>query len=245
MTMSRARKQHHGFFHFSWKKRIHFLLFLSLVSACVLFLNQFKNPTYFPIKNVKVYGGAHLNHEAMQHFLKPYVDRGFFNVNVEAIKDRLMQVAWVSDVSVQRVWPDQVNITVLEKNPIARWNHMSLLSEQGELFIPEEGIASLNLPDLIGPEGEQITVMNDYNQMNSLLKPLHFTITRLELTDDQTWNVTLSNGIKLTMGSKDILTHLTHFVKVYPKIIGSRADDVDYIDLRYSNGLAVKWKTVI
>jgi cell division septal protein FtsQ len=31
-------------------------------------------------------------------------------------------------------------------------------------------------------------------------------------------------------------------VKVYPKIVGMHESDVEYIDLRYSNGIAVKWK---
>jgi len=41
------------------------------------------------------------------------------------------------------------------------------------------------------------------------------------------------------------LTHISHFVKVYPKIIGERANQVDYVDLRYSNGLAIHWKNII
>jgi cell division septal protein FtsQ len=40
------------------------------------------------------------------------------------------------------------------------------------------------------------------------------------------------------------LTRLSHFVKVYPKIIGERAAQVEYIDLRYQDGLAIRWKTI-
>jgi cell division protein FtsQ len=83
-----------------------------------------------------------------------------------------------------------------------------------------------------------------YAKMASVLAPLHFRITRLELTPTMTWSITLDNGMKLNVGHKDILTRLDHFVKVYSKIVGDRVAEVDYIDLRYPNGMAVRWKTV-
>jgi cell division protein FtsQ len=82
-----------------------------------------------------------------------------------------------------------------------------------------------------------------FNDINRLFAPLHAKISYLELTPYLTWKLRLNNGITMQMGHKDILTRLGHFVKVYPKIVGARAIDVDYIDLRYPNGLAVRWKT--
>ena len=57
--------------------------------------------------------------------------------------------------------------------------------------------------------------------MNRLLTPLHAKISYLELTPYLTWKLTLDNGITLQIGHKDILTRLNHFVKVYPKIMGT------------------------
>ena len=61
------------------------------------------------------------------------------------------------------------------------------------------------------------------------------------MTSDLSWNMMFNNGIKMHVGYKDVLTRISHFVKVYPKIVGERANDVEYIDLRYSNGMAVRW----
>lgn len=242
MTMSRARKRQ-TYFHLHWKKLLHFLFFIIFLTTLLLILNSFKNPSYFPIKNVKVFGIAHLDSDSVQHFLQPYVKKGFFGVEVDAIKDRLLQDPWVSDVNVRRIWPDQIEIHLLEKSPAAFWNETALVSSKGELFVPETNIASLDLPHLVGPEGKYILVMDYYDKINSIVSPLHFKVIRLELTEGELWNVTLDNNLKITGSSKDILTRLTHFVKVYPKIVGNRFDEVDYIDLRYSNGLVVKWKT--
>lgn len=85
-------------------------------------------------------------------------------------------------------------------------------------------------------------MLNYYHSMNTLLSTLQFKITRLELTPTLSWELTLNNGIKLNMGYKDVLTRIGHFVKVYPKIVGEKSKDIDYVDLRYANGFAVRWK---
>lgn len=65
------------------------------------------------------------------------------------------------------------------------------------------------------------------------------------MTPYLSWRVRLENGIAIELGNADILMRLSDFVSIYPKIIGDNAKDVDSIDLRYSNGVAVKWKTPI
>lgn len=243
MTMSRVRKRQ-PLFQVARKSVIHFIFFIMVVCAGIYMVDQFKTASHFPVKVVKIVGARHVNHDGLQQSLYPFVKNGFFGVEVEAIKDKLMQISWISNVSVRRVWPDQVIVTIIEKNPVAHWNGSSLLSTTGVIFLPDSGNVSENLPQLAGPEGKQIFVLQYYNRINDLLLPLHLKIARLELTPTRIWNVTLTNGMKLTISHKDFLTRFNHFVKVYPKIVGDRAADVDYVDLRYTNGLTVRWKTV-
>lgn len=242
--MLRQVRKNYSYFKFSGKlaaKVICFIVFLFLLYYGV---NQFKSIHYFPITQVKVAGVQRSNTQEIQHLLMPLVKKSFFTVEVLTIKEQLMQLPWIADVIVRRVWPNQISIHVVERTPIARWNDSSLLSTNGELFQPEASSYPVKLPQFIGPEGEQIYMLQSYSKMNNLLAPLHFKIARLELTPTQSWSITFENGMKLNVGYKDILTRLDHFVKVYPKIVRDRASDVDYIDLRYSNGLAVRWKSI-
>ena len=199
----------------------------------------------FPIKNVQVYGVSRVDKDEMEALVKPLVNRGFFTVNVEYVRDRLLQMPWVANTSVRRDWPDRLEIIVVEKSPVARWNEKSLLSETGELFSPKEETYPAGLVTFTGPEGKQIVMLEYYNEINRLLMPLHARIASLELTPYLTWKVKLDNGIALQVGNKDVLTRLGQFVKVYPKIIGDRWADVDYVDLRYPNGVAVRWKAPV
>ncbi len=213
------------------------------ILASLFALNQLKYSRYFPIQDVKVFGVSHLATNSLQAVLEPLVSQGFFAINVDAIRDRLLQLPWVSQASVKRLWPNSIEVIINEKTPVARWNKTSVLSDAGELFQPEEDAHPLNLVDFSGPDGGQIIMLQYFYQIDRILSPLHAKILSLELTPYMTWKLTLDNGIVLQIGHKDILSRLTEFVNVYPKMIGDQAANVDYVDLRYPNGMAVRWKT--
>jgi cell division protein FtsQ len=213
-----------------------------VVISCIFLVDEFKFSRFFPITTVRVYGMSHVEPNEVQPLLLPLVNHGFFTVNVDYIHDRLLQIPWVADIFVRRAWPDKVEITIIEKNAIARWNDESLLSESGELFMPAQATYPTALPHFFGPEGKQILMLQYFYEINRLLAPLHAKISYLELSPYASWKATLDNGITLQMGHKDILDRLGQFVKVYPKIVGGHSADVQYIDLRYPNGIAVRWK---
>jgi cell division protein FtsQ len=243
MSIGRVRKHYHGV-EVSWKFILKAFVFIVFVSLLFIAANKIKSSEYFPVHNVKIFGAQHVNHTDVQKLVSPLIGNGFFAVDVDKIKERLLQMPWVAQVVVRRVWPDLVVVAINEKNPVALWNDNSLLSSAGELFTPEVKTYPAGLPQLSGPAGEQILMAQYYAKMSSVLTPLHCKITRLELSPAMAWSLTLNNGTKLSIGHKDILTRLNHFVKVYPKIVGDRISDVEYIDLRYPNGMAVKWKSV-
>jgi cell division protein FtsQ len=212
------------------------------ILSCLFLCSEYNWSQFFPIKTVRVYGINHVDKHEVQTMIRPLVNRGFFTVNVDYIRDRMLEMPWVADIFVRRNWPDQVEITVVERKPIARWNNASLVSQNGDLFSPKEETYPANLPQFVGPEGQQAIMLQYFHEMNRALQPLHAKISYLEMTPFFTWKLKLDNGIMMQIEHKDILTRLAHFVKVYPKIIGNRSKDVEYIDLRYPNGVAVRWK---
>lgn len=236
-----VRKLHHPLRYIMQTAKVSLLgiLLLTIIFA----LNHFKLSQYFPIKSVRIYGIQRLDQKEVEELLVPLVNRGFFSVNVDHIRDRLRQLPWVANIFVRRNWPDQIEITIIEKNAIAQWNTGALLSQTGELFVPKANTYPTDLPRFVGPEGQQIVMLQYFNEINRVLMPIGVKISYLELSPYYIWKLKLQNGITLHVGHKDILTRLDHFVKVYPKIVGNRATAVDYVDLRYANGMAVRWRT--
>jgi cell division protein FtsQ len=241
MIISQVRK-HYKDFKLSWKLTMKVLGFIVFIYFLSYLFNHSNIAHYFPIKEVKITGLHHTDQHQVQRLLQPLVKKSFFSIKVEEIKWQLHHLPWVSDVSVRRVWPNQIAIQVVEKIPLARWNDSGLISVSGDIFQPPPNSYPPGLPQLTGPMGNQMQMLNYYEIIKTVIAPHHFKIAQLELTPGKSWSVTLTNGIKLNLGYKDILTRIGHFVKVYPKIVGNRTNEVDYIDLRYSNGMAVRWK---
>lgn len=215
-----------------------------LVGICIVFtLGYLHSPNLFPIHTVWILGGQHIDHADIREAVLPFLQRGFFNIHIDEIRERLLQQPWVSEVVVHRTWPDRVEIQVLEKKAVARWGKNELLSDTGVLFVPtlDSDLKKVMLPQFQGPDGQHVLMLNYFNQMNRLLTPLHVKILNLELSSYQNWRIELENGTVLQIGHKDLWARLNRFVKVYPKIIGNQIARVQSVDLRYPNGIAVQW----
>ncbi len=219
------------------------LWLLTLLSILLWIHAWLVNPAVWPITAVKINGNySHVDRQALQEQVLPYTEKGFFGADIYALKYQLEQLPWVAKVQVSRLWPDTLILQVYEQQPVAYWNQGTFISADGDLFAVRANTLTAHLPELFGPMEERNLVLQNYQQFGKLLQPLSARISMLALSARQSWQLRLDNGITLLLGREHIIEHLQRLAKIYNNIVGSRADDIDYIDLRYSNGIAVHWK---
>ena len=53
--------------------------------------------------------------------------------------------------------------------------------------------------------------------------------------------MTLHNGVEIRLGRREVDARTDLFLDVVADIITSRAADIDYVDMRYSNGFTIGW----
>nr|WP_236614308.1 cell division protein FtsQ/DivIB [Stutzerimonas azotifigens] len=199
-----------------------------------------------PITKVSVQGDlAYVSREAVQQHIAPFVEASFFKVDLNGMRHDLEQMPWIAHAQVRRVWPDQVVIRLDEQLPIARWGEEALLNNQGEAFAPSELSNYEHLPQLHGPKRAQQRVMQQYQLLSQMLRPLGFSITRLELRERGSWFLTTSEGIELLLGRDHLVEKVRRFGTIYEKALKEQSGNIARIDLRYSNGLAVAWREPI
>lgn len=201
------------------------------------------NPNTFPVRSIKISGDySHVDHQILEQTILPFINNGFLRMDTTGLTNQLQQLPWVENASVRRNWPGTLQINIKEKTPVAYWNNEDLLTASGDTFSPGNIALSNVLPMLYGPQGQQTDVWADYIAVNTILAPLKIKTTWIALTPRQAMEIKLDNGMLLILGKADMQDRLQRFVSVYDKIFGSNADQVSYVDLRYSNGIAVKWK---
>jgi cell division protein FtsQ len=231
---------------FGWVRPVLALVtVLGSALGLTLMLEWMKDPQQWPVGHVQVKGEfRHLQGEQLQAVVAEPAAAGFFVVDVSEIQTRLQALAWVEQVSVRRVWPDELDIQVQEQQPVARWGTDSLVNARAEVFTPEQAVSLAHLPQLQGPDGYQQRVLDMHGRMQALVKPLQLEVSRLELTARRAWRVQLSNGLALEVGRRHPLARVARFVRVYPAILAAGAGEgrLTGVDLRYSNGFAAHWQ---
>ena len=51
-----------------------------------------------------------------------------------------------------------------------------------------------------------------------------------------------ANEIEVVLGRENVLERLQRLTKIYPGALAKRSAEIKSIDLRYTNGMAVRWK---
>jgi len=204
---------------------------------------QLSDPATFPIKSVRIETPLkRVSKEEIRHAVSGHVNGGFMRVDVEGIRDDLESLPWVSQASVRRSWPDVLIIGVQEQKPVARWSNGGLLNARGELFQPKEEAQWTMLPLLRGPKGTEMILMEEYQAMQGMVEPLGLRISHLTMNERRAWSLNLDNGLKLRLGRNNAHVRLLRFVRVYAKVLKPRQEKIDSVDLRYTNGFAVRWR---
>ncbi len=216
------------------------LLAVLVITVIVTGFVWMMKPATLPIRQVHIEGEfLRLDTLRMQELVTDKVRGGFFNIDVTAIRNTLLALPWVNDVSVHRVWPDGLRVIVNEQIAVVRWNETGLLNEQGYYFSPEKDTFPQNLPLLEGPDDSQELLLEKFN----LLKQTYgLSVASLQLNERRAWKFQLENGLSVVLGRKDFESRIERFVNVVINNLGEKSSQAREIDMRYTNGFAVRWQ---
>ncbi|MDT4829242.1 Cell division protein FtsQ [compost metagenome] len=199
-----------------------------------------------PIAKVNVQGDlSYISQQAVQQRIAPYIAASFFSIDLAGMRRELEQMPWIAHAEVRRVWPDQVMVRLEEQLPIARWGDEALLNNQGQAFAPRELAHYEQLPQLWGPQRAQEQVMQQYQMLSQMLRPLGFSIARLELRERGSWFLSTGQGVELLLGRDHLVEKMRRFISIYEKTLKDQIANIERVDLRYPNGLAVAWRAPV
>lgn len=200
-------------------------------------------PDTLPIKRVQVEGKfRYLSQKDVYDALGNLASGGFFNVDVRAVKRAAESLPWVDQASVRRVWPHTLRVEITEQIPLARWNNDKLVNVHGVLFQPALKSLPDNLPMFSGPAGTEKKVAEQFQYLSKQLASVGLAIRGLRLTDRRAWDLRLQNNVALVLGKTASDERMERFIAVYPRVLKEKVSQVQSVDMRYTNGFAVRWK---
>ncbi len=229
-------------------ERLRYVGFMTALILCALLLSArmvylfLADSQRFPINTVKIVANyQHITRHQLERVLSTYLQDSFVMLPVERLESDLLALDWAGHVRAERVWPDTLKIKLVEKQPVAIWNE-SLMTADGILFNRGKGQADMALPRLSGPEPQQTDILQNYEKFSKILSINGLSASALQLRDNQAWELSLTNGVQLYLGKRDLEQRLSRFMRAYPVLFADKPEQVSSVDLRYARGMAVQWK---
>jgi cell division protein FtsQ len=192
----------------------------------------------FPLREVRITAQpAHVQRADIEMVVRRELRGNFFTLDLARARSGFESIAWVRKADVRRQWPDRLDVALEEHVPLARWGTIGLVNAQGEIFhAPYEGkLAVFN-----GPNGAAKEMAIQYAYFQRTLARIGREPVQVNVSARRAWSLRLDDGTALELGRADIEGRLARFVQNHAQAAGLLGRRMEYVDLRYANGFAVR-----
>lgn len=169
-----------------------------------------------------------------------------FDVQMENLESRVAALPWVAKAAITREWPNRIRIRISERRPFARWGDHALIDTSGQVFEPKKDAPNApqwkTLPELSGPAGQEKNVMDLWRKMSAALAAGPFALAELREDGRGDWTARCRSGVVLRFGGANPVAKLQLLRYTVAPALSQKLNQIAAIDLRYTNGFAVRWR---
>ena len=232
-------------------KRAGMALLLAVLVGAAWLLRDYQPDTFMPVEHVAIEGEfENLAMNEMQARVIEVLTGGYFTVDLKIIRDALLALPWIEDVSVRRKWPSSLVIKVAEKHAVAYWGSDSLISDKGEMFTPQPLNHEKLMLQLDGPEGLHKKVWQFAAQVSTQLQALGLQTEKVSLDQRRAWRIFVATEtqqaladkqlVEINLGKADTTQRLNRFLNIFAMSNAPDLSNVKVVDMRYPNGFAMR-----
>jgi len=224
------------------------LVVLAVAGLAWASLTALQRLPVFPLRELVLTASPHhVSAQQLEHAARGIMVGNFFTVDLEAARIAFEKLPWVRKAAVSRQWPDGLELTLEEHEPVARWRHLNgehgLVNRQGEIFVAELPAGALQLPQLSGPEGSARELLARYAEFSNVLAGIGRSIDTIALSPRHAWQLKLDDGMAVELG-RDQTRHplgerLDRFAAHYVDL-RQRVGAMRVADMRYPNGFVLR-----
>ncbi len=197
--------------------------------------------------NIRITGLKYSARDRVRQIFARDIGRSLYLFPTAERRRNLLAVNWVKDATVERVWPNQVRVRVVERRPVAfvpaghvagGGQRFALIDQEGEILnLPDK--AAFRLPVLLGV-GEELNVTTRRERLGRALRvlkeigPLAEQISEIDVTRPASARVTMEAGgraVTLNLGNERFAVRMKNFLN-HQEEIRLRLPDATVLDMR-------------
>ncbi|OPB35758.1 cell division protein FtsQ/DivIB [Bartonella taylorii] len=168
----------------------------------------------FVVTDVDIIGNKRLVKQEVLKILELDTAPSIFTFDVDKARSLLEQQAWVQSVNIQKIYPNRVLISVVEREPYAIWQHdgmMDIIDHTGRVIVPFKGKIVLGLPLVVGQGAQNSAKM--FIQTLSAYPQLYSRVRAFVRVGDRRWDLVLDNGVRVMLPEKGAFERLSSLIK--------------------------------
>ena len=218
------------------KIKILFYIFIFIFLSTVSFFertNIFSNKIFFPLNKIEIYGYEKVDYVAMQSQLSNLIGQNLLFMNPKDIEEILDENKLISEFTIQKKYPNTVNINLKEVNFVAKVfkDKKKYFLADNDILIPfKDYVIDQDLPNIYGKDAEFY-----FNDFQKLLKLNNFNINIISsyyFFQINRWDLVTNNQKIIKFPSKG----LKEAIKVANKLLNNKDfNKYSIIDLRINN----------
>lgn len=154
----------------------------------------------FAIEDVKMAGNKETSEIDVLEKLELDGWTSLIGFDAEAARERIAQLPWVERVSVRKIYPDAIDISITEKKPLAIWQHgreLNLIDQDGKIIVPFDHERYATLPFFIGVGANERA--SEFTKRIAATPQLSSRIRAFVRVADRRWDLRLENGVTIRL----------------------------------------------
>lgn len=155
-------------------------------------------------------------------------------------RDRLRASPWIADATIQKLYPNELLVSIVEREPFARWQRdgqIVVIARDGAVIIPHLDARFQDLPLVVG-HGAQMRVREIVAHLADH-PAISAQVHGASLVGERRWTLVMKNGIDVLLPDTDIGASLSALARLNAeKALLTR--DVTSIDLRVRGRVSVR-----
>ena len=240
-AVKKKKRDFRGFFH-----GVIYVSALTLfIVAGVGFYKYLLTLSYFDIREITIMGGDKVSAREIIRDSGINVGENLLSTDVNEVKNRIEKHPWIKKAEVRRLYPSELEISVLERVPAAliKFDDIYYIDGDGVVFERVASEDEINLPVITGVEMKEI-LKDDSSGSEGIFKALSF----MEVFEKKNFNhvgeiseikvdklngltlYTMNGAVKIDIGNGDFENKLYRFESIVTNL-KSGLNGIDFVDL--------------
>lgn len=194
----------------------------------------------FAIENVDVSGNHRLSTIDVLSALSLDGQTSMIGFSADNARARLEALPWIKSADVQKIYPNHIHVSIVERQPYAVWQHDNLLDiidNMGRVIVPFTSGSAENLPLVVGSGAESSAA--DFITKMAALPSIYQHIYAYVRVGDRRWDIILDNGVRIKLPATNAIERLKDILSS-KETADVLQRDIIGVDLRLNDRVTVE-----